>query len=134
MDRTATFYSAPSYHHRGGGFPVYAGSRRQRGGGILGSLAKFAMPVLGQIGKAALGQAVGFAKDVAGDVAAGRNVRQSLKQRGLRRLKNTALNSLSNITSGGRPAGRRPAGRRSLPSGKRRASRSQPRRKKARLF
>ena len=124
MDRTATFYSAPSYHHRGGGFPVYAGSRRQRGGGILGSLAKFAMPVLGQIGKAALGQAVGFAKDMAGDIAAGRNVRQSLRQRGLRRLKNTALNSLSSITSG----------RRSLPSGKRRAprTRNQPRRKKAR--
>ena len=125
MDRTAAFYSAPSYHYRGaGGFPVFSGSRRQRGGGILGSLAKMAMPMLKTVGKAALGQAVGFAKDVATDIAQGRNVRQSLKNRGLKRLKNTAMTSLSNIV-----------GKRSTPSGKRHAgknSRSQPPRKKRR--
>ena len=125
MDRTAAFYSAPSYHYRGaGGFPVFSGSRRQRGGGILGSLAKMAMPVLKTVGKAALGEAVGFAKDVAGDIAQGRNVGQSLKQHGLKRLKNTAMTSLSNIV-----------GKRSTPSGKRHArkkSRSQPPRKKRR--
>ena len=102
MDRTAAFYSAPSYQYRGaGGFPVFSGSRRQRGGSILGSIAKVAMPILGNIGKAALGQAVGLAKDVAGDLAQGRNIGQSLKQHGLKRLKNTAMSSLSSIT--GRP-------------------------------
>ena len=125
MDRTAAFYSAPSYHYRGaGGFPIFSGSRRQRGGGILGSLAKMAMPVLKTVGKAALGEAVGFAKDVAGDIAQGRNVGQSLKQHGLKRLKNTAMTSLSNIV-----------GKRSKPSGKRhtgKKSRSQPPCKKRR--
>ena len=138
MDRTAAFYSAPSYYHRGsGGFPVYAGSRRQRGGSILGSLAKIAMPMLKSVGKAALGQAVGFAKDVAGDLAEGRNIRESLKQRGISRLKKTAMSGLSTITGrpAGRPAGpsRRSAGR-VAPLGKRRATplRKQPRRKKQR--
>ena len=125
MDRTAAFYSAPSYHYRGaGGFPIFSGSRRQRGGGILGSLAKMAMPMLKTVGKAALGQAVGFAKDVATDIAQGRNVKQSLKNRGLKRLKNTALTSITHL-----------AGKRSTPSGKRhvdKKSRSQPPRKKRR--
>lgn len=136
MDRTASFYSAPSYHYRGaGGFPVYAGSRRQRGGSILGSLAKMAMPILGNIGKAALGQAVGFAKDVAGDLVQGRNIRESLKQRGLHRLKKTASSSLSAMT-GRRPgSGVRKRPVRSQPGlGKRKGTplRKQPPRKKSR--
>ena len=134
MDRTAAFYSAPSYYHRGsGGFPVYAGSRRQRGGSILGSIAKVALPMLKSVGKAALGQAVGFAKDVAGDLAEGRNIRQSLKQRGISRLKNTAMSGLSTITGRSSAPRRRPAGR-VAPLGKRRATplRKQPRRKKQR--
>ena len=82
---------------------------------------------------AGLGQAVGFAKDVAGDIVEGRDIRQSLKQRGISRLKNTAISGLSTIT--GRPLGRRrrPAGR-VAPLGKRQAAplRKQPRRKKQR--
>ena len=142
MDRTAAFYSAPSYQYRGaGGFPVFSGSRRQRGGSILGSIAKVAMPILGNIGKAALGQAVGLAKDVAGDVMQGRNIRHSLKQHGLKRLKNTAMSSLSSIT-GRPPSGPRQRVRRQAPGqaprqaplGKRRATslRKQPPRKKSR--
>ena len=141
MDRTATFYSAPSYHYRGaGGFPVFSGSRRQRGGSILGSIAKVAMPILGNIGKAALGQAVGLAKDVAGDLVQGRNIGQSLKQHGLKRLKNTAMTSLSNMT-GRPPSGPRRRRRRvrhqasrQAPLGKRTATplRKQPPRKKSR--
>ena len=132
MDRTAAFYSAPSYQYRGaGGFPVFSGSRRQRGGSILGSIAKVAMPILGNIGKAALGQAVGLAKDVAGDLAQGRNIKESLKQRGISRLKKTAKASLSNIV--GRRGQRRPM-RRQAPLGKRHATthRKQPPRKKSR--
>ena len=131
MDRTASFYSAPSYHFRGaGGFPIYSGSRRQRGGGILGSLAKMVLPVLKNVGKAALGQAAGLAKDVASDVVAGRNLGQSLKQRGLNRLKNTAMASISR-----QPARRRRRGKsRAKPSGKRPTSvlRRQPPRKRTR--
>ena len=138
MDRTAAFYSAPSYQYRGaGGFPVFSGSRRQRGGSILGSIAKVAMPILGNIGKAALGQAVGLAKDVAGDVMQGRNIRHSLKQHGLKRLKNTAMSSLSSITGRPRQRVRRQApgqAPRQAPLGKRRATslRKQPPRKKSR--
>ena len=122
MDRTASFYSEPSYHYRGaGGFPVFSGSRRQRGGGILGSLAKMVMPVLKTVGKTALGQAAGLARDVVSDVASGRNLGQSLKQQGIKRLKNTALHSLSTIR------GRRASGKRRAPP-----SRRQPPRKKSR--
>ena len=32
------------YHQTGGRLPVYAGSRIQRGGGILGSIARFLIP------------------------------------------------------------------------------------------
>ena len=89
MDATQAFYSAPSYLYRGSGFNVFAGSRRQRGGSVLGSLAKMVMPVLGAVGKAALGQVAGLANDLVDDAARGRSFRQSLKQRGLSRLQNT---------------------------------------------
>ena len=89
MDATQAFYSQPSYHYRGGGFPVFAGSRRQRGGSLLGSFAKMVMPVLGAVGKAALGQAAGLAQDLVEDAAQRRSLRQSLRQHGLRRLRNT---------------------------------------------
>lgn len=46
MDRTATFYSQPSYVQRGAGLPVYSGSRRQRGGSVLGAVKNFIMPVV----------------------------------------------------------------------------------------
>ena len=89
MDRTAAFYSRPSYQS-GSGFPVFSGSRRQRGGGILGSIAKSVLPALKSAGKAvgkrAMRQAVGFASDVAGDVLAGKNIAQSLKSRGKSRM------------------------------------------------
>ena len=92
MDRTAAFYSRPSYV--GAGFPVYSGSRRQRGGSILGSIAKFALPMLKNVGRAALGQAVGLAKDVAHDTLSGQNIRESFKRRGIQRLKKTVTSTL----------------------------------------
>ena len=103
MDRTASFYSQPSYQFKGAGFPVYAGSRRQRGGSILGALSKMVLPVLSTVGKnvgrAALNQAMGFAKDVMGDIARGGDIKQSLKQHGLKRLRNVALKSLSKVSA-----------------------------------
>ncbi len=94
MDSTAAFYSQPSYHFRGGGFPVFSGSRRQKGGGILGALKQMIVPTLASVGKsvgrAALKQAVGFASDVANDAIQGRNFKQSLQARGKQRALNVA--------------------------------------------
>ena len=116
MDATQAFYSAPSYAYRGGSFPVFAGSRRQRGGSILGSLAKMVMPVLGAVGKAALNQAAGLAGDLVSDAQQGRSFRQSLKQRGLSRLGKT-LRALP---------GRRPATRSTTLPARRIMSRKRP--------
>ena len=94
MDRTAAFYSRPSYDSRGGGFPVFSGSRRMRGGSIFGALKQMIVPTLTSVGKsvgrAALKQAVGFASDVASDALRGRNLKQSLKARGKQRALNVA--------------------------------------------
>ena len=74
MDTTARFYSQPSYIG-GGGFPVFAGSRRQRGGGILGSLAKLVLPVVKSVRKSVLrsagNEAFGLARDVAESALSG---------------------------------------------------------------
>ena len=99
-DRTATFYSAPSYVFRGAGFPVYSGSRRQRGGSILGALARNVLPALG---KTALSQAIGLAGDVVSDVMKGRKVTDSLKSHGLRRLKKVGVAGIQAMT--GKPSG-----------------------------
>ena len=60
----------------------------------MGSIAKFALPMLKTVGRAALGQAVGLAKDVAHDALSGQNVGQALKRRGLQRLRTTASTAL----------------------------------------
>ena len=115
MDRTAAFYSGPSYQFRGAGFPVYAGSRRQRGGSILGALKQMVLPALSNlgktVGKAALSQAVGLASDVAMDAARGRNIGQSLKQHGLKRLKNVGLAGVQGLRQSVFPSRKRSAPR-----------------------
>ena len=84
MDGTAAFYSQPSY---GGGIQVFAGSRRQRGGV---SLARIALPLAKKVGtslmKKGARQAMSLAQDVAADVAAGKNIGQSLKEKGMSHL------------------------------------------------
>lgn len=95
MNRTAAFYSQPSYV--GGAGSIYAGSRRQRGGSVLGALKSVVSPILSGVGsslkKHAMKNVLGLATDVAGDVFRGRNIKQSLlnrgKQRGMRALKQT---------------------------------------------
>ena len=108
MDPTVRFYSQPTYAV-GGGFPVFAGSRRQRGGGIFGSLAKMVLPVIKTVGSAVLrnvgGEVAGLARDVAQTALSGRGmavVRQTLQRQGLKRLQNvgqhairTAMNEFS---------------------------------------
>ena len=84
-------YSQPTYSG-GGGIPFFAGSRRQFGGGIFGSLARLVLPTatraLKTIGKSAL--TVG--KNVAADVLQGRNIADASmdhsKQEALTQLEN----------------------------------------------
>ena len=88
MDRTAAFYASPTYVQRGGGtIPIFSGSRRQRGGSILGAIKNFFMPLLPGLKnyavKKAKTAAAGLIKNVASDVQAGRSFGQSLKSRGL---------------------------------------------------
>lgn len=109
MDHTTTFYSSPSYRFHGAGMPVFSGSRRQRGGSILGSLKSLITPVLGKVGQVAKKQAFGLAGDMIGDVFAGRNLQQSLKTRGLNRLKNVGKETLSSLMSGSSTSRKRKA-------------------------
>lgn len=84
MDRTATFYSQPSFV--GAGFPVFSGSRRQRGGSIFGSIQRTVLPIIKNIGKKvfkkAVGQAASVGRDVVGDILRFRNPKQTLITRG----------------------------------------------------
>ena len=83
MDNTALFYSRPSYNfHGGGSFPVFAGSRRQRGGGIFGSLKKMFIPMLKRAGKSLISHGLAYAKDVTDDAMEGKNFKESLIKHG----------------------------------------------------
>ena len=131
MTSTAEFYSKPSYHFRGGGFPVFSVSRRQRGGGILGALKQMIVPTLAKVGKsvgrAALKQAVGFASDVLDDSLQGKNLGQSLRTRGKQRAlsvaqtaKKQSLNALRNtVRSTNQPSRKRQASKQRQPKKKR---------------
>ena len=100
MDQTALFYSRPTH---GGGFPVFAGSRRQRGGGIFGSLKNFFLPVAKKIGRSLFSQGVGLAKDIAEDALAGKSIKSSFLDRGKSRAldfgKSAAREGVSALSS-----------------------------------
>ena len=104
MDRTAAYYSGPSFHYsgNGGAFGVYSGSRRQRGGGIFGSLARLILPVASSVGKRILRQgartAIDLTKNVVSDALEGKNVGQSIKAHGKRGLKNLGRYALTQST------------------------------------
>lgn len=91
MDRTAQFYSTPSYHFKGAGFPVYAGSRRQRGGSILGALKRLALPILGKLKQRAINETWGLAKGAMYDTMSGKSLKQSLMKRGIQGAKNIGI-------------------------------------------
>ncbi len=73
----------------GSGLRSFAGTRFQRGhglGGIFRSLARIAAPLLTKGAQAVGKQLLKTGKRVAADVAAGSNVKRSLKKRGLEGL------------------------------------------------
>ena len=131
MDRTASFYSRPSYV--GGAGSIYAGSRRQRGGSVLGALKSVVSPLLSGVGsslkKNVMNNAFGLAADVVGDVLGGKNVKQSFlnrgKQRGLSALKQTFtdVTGMGRKRVGRRKKVKRVGRRRQRGSGKRRVKR-----------
>ena len=109
MDDTLAFYSRPSTEYRGGGFPVFAGSRRQRGGGIFGSLKRFFLPIAKNVGKNLLSKGLGLARDVAQDALEGKNIKSSIVDRGKAAAinvgKDTAregINAISNLIGRGK--------------------------------
>ena len=121
VDPTALFYSQPSY--TGAGFPVFSGSRRQRGGNIFGSLAKMVLPALKTAGKTFLRragrEAIGFAGDLAGSALSGRGlsgVKQTLQRQGLKRLSNVGKAALSSALDGFRSSSSSPAPKRRRPA------------------
>lgn len=116
MDRTAAFYSQPSYVGAGA-MPIFAGARRQRGGGILGSLKNIFMPILRNVGKRGAKAALGLASDVIGDVTSGKSFKTSIKQHGLRRAKRLGGDLLSSAVGQARQAitGTKPAPSRKRP-------------------
>ena len=126
MDATAHFYSQPTYAQAGGGgvMPVFAGSRRQRGGSVLGALKSFFMPLFSRLSQRGVKAAMNVAQHVVGDAMTGRNVAASLKQHGLKaakRLGNEALSSVMSQVGKVRKAPARKAPARKPPSRKRAA-------------
>ena len=117
MDRTAAFYSGPSFRF-GGGFPIYSGARRQRGGTIFGAIKRLAMPAIKSLGKKVLRkgatEAIGLTRNVIGDAIAGKNVRSSVQDRAAKRLRSVAkysadegLDALENMIGSGKRRRRR---------------------------
>jgi len=109
MDHTAAFYMRPSYEFHGSGLPVFAGSRRQRGGSIFGSFKRFFTPIAKFVGRNLLSHGVGLATDVASDALAGKNVKDSFLSHGKTRATNLGksvlkegLSSLSNMVGQGK--------------------------------
>ena len=109
MDRTAAFYASPTYVQRGGGIPIFSGSRRQRGGSILGAIKNFFMPLLPGLKNYAVKKAksavVDFTNNVATDINSGRPVGQSFRRGAIKtgkRVATTAMNDAFTTVLGSR--------------------------------
>ena len=104
MDRTANFYSRPSYEFHGGGgggFNVFVGSRRQRGGTIFGSLKGAFMPIAKNLGKVALASGVALAQDIIRDKLKGRSLKDSIMEHGKSRVLDFAKTAASTAAKEG---------------------------------
>jgi hypothetical protein len=95
VDYPAKVYNDYYAAQVGGQLPYFAGARNQRGhglGDIFGKLFRsVVMPTVGRVLKKEIPhRLVSFGSDVLGDVSQGRNIKQSLKNRGLQQLKGVA--------------------------------------------
>lgn len=126
MDRTATFYASPTYEHRGGGLPIYSGSRRQRGGSILGAIKNLFMPLLPGVKNYAVKKAKTAARDfVAGtvsDIMRGKPILQAAKSNAFSTAAHTAQSTRRDIQrqiSGSRKRAKSTNNRKRRPAAKR---------------
>ena len=103
---SSNFYAAPSYMS-GGSFTIYSGSRRQRGGGFLGSMKRYMAPigrtafkgmkslarnkVVRNLAKQAAQKGTEVLAGAAVDALQGRNLGEALRERG----REVALKSLT---------------------------------------
>lgn len=101
MDRTAAFYSRPSY--LGGAGTIFAGARRQRGGSILGALKKIVLPLAQNFGKSFKRNALGLAKDIVEDANKGQHFTDSI----LSRMKQRTFKTVKQGLTGGPPTAAR---------------------------
>ena len=102
-DYPARFYEQ-FYANQSGGSGVLAHYRPQRGRGIFGKLFRgFVLPTLGKAANVLKREApkrlLSLGRDVIGDVAEGKSLGSSLKNRGLGQLKRAAVDILDPHTS-----------------------------------
>ena len=115
MDKTADFYSRPTYlSHGGATFNVYRGKRRQKGGSLLGALSRYSAPVIASAKKRAAGEAYGLAKDVIWSIMKGTKPSEALRRHGVEHLKKVAsgmvadgLIALKDYAGAGKPPRKR---------------------------
>ena len=80
---------------------MYSGSRRQRGGGILGAIKSFVLPIFKSFGRKAIDKgksaALGLANDMIRDKMMGRDMKEAFKEN----VKHRALNFGKDLISEG---------------------------------
>ncbi len=110
-DKTWFDYYHEQARQIGHGLPGYQGIPYQRGNGLgsfFGRLFRAILPVAKRAGKAALKnvgrEALQMGSNVIGDLSAGRNIKQSLKQHGVKAGQNLIKKAASSVInqSGGR--------------------------------
>ena len=131
MNRTHEFYSRPSYV--GGGFPVYSGSRRQRGGTIFGATLRDILPDTATAKRALKRVATRYTNDVAHDVKSGDSVKEAMSERAKELTSNLLSRGVKKITS---MAGRAVSNKLRGPTRRRRLHphRLRPQKRRARSF
>jgi len=83
--------------------PVFVGRKFQRGHGLAkivgGLFNRYVIPFAKNLGKRALSNVVKTGMEVAGDVASGKNVKESIKERGVAAIKRTLADTIRQSTS-----------------------------------
>jgi hypothetical protein len=93
----------------GGRLPVYAGTRYQRGGGILSSIARFAMPIV----KRLFGRAAATVPSVVGSIMTKSSTPKQALLKGLKTIgMNTAVDEFENLIPSKTRGQKRPARKR----------------------
>ena len=118
------------YIQKGGGdFPVFRGSRYQRGygiGSLLSSVLRTAIPLVKKAGKVIGKQALKTSLDIGQDLMDGKNFRQSAKQRGLQSARNLTQKTINRLSNGSQTIKRKKRKTVNVSSNKQRKTKSGP--------